>query len=150
MTEPLFTNTRIINVFDKVDSTKKLIAEHFPEISEDDLIYMLGHMRQYYEGNLYYGRRTGNKKEKKSRPKRQLTKIESELFQLLMKHSVNPSTCYRWFLAARVPDDIMYEVKRKNMTIDKAMAIARNRKRVKENKLGWQMISMIKETVRWL
>lgn len=150
MTEPLFNNIRRVNVFDKVESIRKLIFEHLPEINEDELIYMLSHCREYYEGNLYYGRRTADQEEKQKRPKRKLTKIESELFQLLLKHKINPSTGYRWFLAARVPEDIMNELKRKNMTISKAMEISRNRKRVIDNKLGWQLISMIKETVRWL
>lgn len=150
MTKPLFENTRRLSVFDKVDAIKKLINEHLPELKDNQLVFMMAHCREFYEGNLYYGRRTSNPEEKWRRPLRVLTKIESELLQLLLAHQVNPSTAYRWFLAARVPEDIMNEVKRKGMTITKAMEIARNRKRVKENKQGWQMISMIREIVRWL
>ncbi|KHO50620.1 MAG: hypothetical protein QT04_C0050G0029 [archaeon GW2011_AR11] len=150
MTEQLFKNTRLVNVFDKANGIKNLIKEHLPEIKEDKLIYMMSHCRQYYEGKLYYGRRTSDPDERKKRKIKALTKIESELFQLLLKYKINPSTAYRWLLAVRIPEDIMDSVRRKGMNISKAMEIARNRKYVKDNKLGWQMISMIREIVRWL
>ena len=150
MIEPLFRNTRLITVFEKTRRVRELIIGHYPEINADELIYILSHCRAYYEGNLYYGRRTSNKKEKKQRPLKKLTEIESGIFQLLLKYRVNPSTCYRWFLAARLPEDIMNEVKHKNMTAKKAIQIARNRKFAKESKLGWQLISRIKEVVRCL
>ncbi|MCF8012749.1 hypothetical protein K9K83_00060 [Candidatus Woesearchaeota archaeon] len=139
-----------MNVFDKVRKVKELIHKNLPEIKEDELIIMMSHCREHYEGNLYYGRRTSNKEEKKRKPTKKLTSIESHIYDLLLTHNVNPSTCYRWFLASRVPEDIMHKVERNNMTVAKAMELARNRKRIKENKQGWQMISMIKEIVKWL
>lgn len=150
MTEPLFRNTRLITVFEKTERVRELIFEKYPELDEDQLIYILAHCREYYEGNLYYGRRTSNKQEKKLRPLRKLTEVESNILQLLLKYRVNPSTCYRWFLAARLPEDIMDQVKRKNLTAKKAQQIAYNRKFARESKLGWQLIARIKEIVRCL
>ncbi len=102
-------NTRIkdngikVSIFDKTKEIKEYISMVLPEVDGSRLIHVISHCRRFYEGKLHYGRRSI--KENQSRV-RDLTEAERILYDLLLKHNLNPSTTYRWFLATRVPTDI--------------------------------------------
>ena len=107
--DKIFINTRIrengkkVNIFDKVNQIKQDLKTLFPEIEEDRIIPMFSHVRNFFYGNLYYGRHSVP--ENKQR-KRRLTKAETVLYDYILKNNLNPSTTYRWMIACRVPADI--------------------------------------------
>ena len=71
--DKIFINTNIrekgkkINIFDKVNQIKQDLRALFPEIEEDRIIPMFSHVRNFFYGNLHYGRNNipENKKRKR-------------------------------------------------------------------------------------
>lgn len=139
-----------INIFDRVHQIKQQLKQILPEIEEHRLTNMLCHCRRHYEGNLYYGRRTPNKEEKKKRQQIPLTPLERLLYDFLLKNNLNPSTTYRWFLAVRVPDDIKDKLSKGQIGYQKAMEISYNRKRVRESNQGILMMEEMRTIIRGL
>ena len=146
----LWDANKKIDVFEKVRRIREYIDQHLPEIEGDRLIHMLAHCRVYWEGKFYYGRRTADPEIRKTRKLLDLTKTEAILYDLLIKSGLNPSTIYRYFLAARVPEDLMKEVRMQRMSVRKAMEINANRKRVRNNRKGWEMLEEIRSVIRKL
>lgn len=148
-----FINTHIrekgkkINIFDKVNQIRKDLKSLLPEIEDDKIIQMFSHVRNFFYGNLHYGRR--NVPENKRR-KRTLTKAETILLDYMMKNDLNPSTTYRWMIACRVPSDIKEKLVKGQVSIIKALQISANRKRVRESNTGLMMIEEINNIVRSL
>jgi hypothetical protein len=151
--DKVFINTQIrengkkINIFDKVNQIKQDLKVLFPEIEEDKIIPMFSHVRNFFYGNLYYGRR--NVPENRQR-KRSLTKTETILYDYMLKNSLNPSTTYRWMIACRVPTDIREKLAKGQISCRKAMQISANRKRVRESNTGLLMIEEVNNIVRSL
>ena len=151
--DKIFINTQIrekgkkINIFDKVNQIRSDIKSLLPEIEEHKIIPMFSHIRNFFYGNLYYGRQ--NIPENKQR-KRELTKAETILLDYMMKNKLNPSTTYRWMIACRVPADIKEKLAKGQVSIMKAMQISANRKRVRESNTGLIMIEEINNIVRSL
>src|SRR3989344_3980155 len=135
------------SIFDKVNEVKQHIKATLPEVDSDRLIHMLSHCRRYYEGNLYYGRRSIEENQQK---KRDLTETERILYDLLLKMNLNPGTAYRWFLATRVPFDIKEKLEKGMISQRKAMEISANRKRVRESNIGLLMMEEIRTIMRSL
>jgi len=140
-------NGKKINIFDKVNRIRKDLKSLLPEVEDDKIIIMFSHVRNFFYGNLHYGRR--NVPENKRR-KRSLTKAETILLDYMMKNNLNPSTTYRWMIACRVPSDIKEKLIKGQVSITKAMQISANRKRVKESNTGLMMIEEINNIVRSL
>ncbi|HLD18439.1 MAG TPA: hypothetical protein VJB90_00305 [Candidatus Nanoarchaeia archaeon] len=122
------------NLFDKVNEIKEKIKVIVPEIDEHKWLIIIHHVRQDYEGKYYYGR-AGS-----SNIKLKLTNTERLIQELLIKEGLNPSTVYRWFLAARVPSDVMYKLRKGMISAKKAYEISVNRK--KNQKSGDMVILM--------
>jgi len=139
-----------ISLFDRVAEIKKQLNQVLPEIEPDRLINMLCRCRMYYEGNLYYGRRTTDPEEKKKRKPKDLTQMERVLYDFLLRNNLNPSTTYRWFLATRVPDDIKDKLNKGQISYQKAMEISYNRKRVRESNIGLLMMEEMRIIIRGL
>ena len=151
--DQIFINTHIrengkkVNIFNKVAQIKEDLKTLFPEIEEDKIIPMFSHVRNFFYGNLYYGRR--NVPENKMR-KRNLTQAETVLYDYMLRNNLNPSTTYRWMIACRVPADIREKLAHGQISCKKAMQISANRKRVKESNTGLLMIEEINNVVRSL
>jgi len=141
---------RKISLFDRVNKIREQLNQILPEIEGNRLLSMLCHCRRYYEGNLYYGRRTADPQEKKKRKQLDLTKTERILYDFLLKNNINPSTVYRWFLACRVPEDIKDKLKKGQLSYKKAMEISYNRKRVRESNIGLLMMEEMRTIIRGL
>jgi len=148
-----FINTNIrekgkkVNIFDKVNRIKRDIKGLLPEIEEDRIIPMFAHIRNFFYGNLHYGRRENPENKKK---KRNLTEAERVLYDYMLKTNLNPSTTYRWMIACRVPADIKEKLANGQISFRKAMQISANRKRVRESNTGLLMIEEINNIVRSL
>ena len=148
-----FINTNIrekgkkVNIFDKVNRIKRDIKGLLPEIEEDRIIPMFAHIRNFFYGNLHYGRRENPENKKR---KRKLTKAETILFDYMLKNNLNPSTTYRWMIACRIPADIKEKLAKGQISFRKAMQISANRKRVRESNTGLLMVEEINNLVRSL
>lgn len=140
-------NGKKISVFDKVNRIKNDLKQILPEIEDKRLLPMMSHCRQFYEGNLYHGRRTNDPAEKKKRQPKELTQAEKVLYEYLLKNEVNPSTAYRWFLACRVPDDIKDKLAKNQISYRKAVEISNNRRRVKESNTGLLMMEEMRTVI---
>ena len=140
-------NGKKINIFDKVNRIRKDLKSLLPEIEDDKIIHMFSHIRNFFYGNLHYGRR--NVPENKRR-KRKLTNAETILLDYMMKNNLNPSTTYRWMIACRVPADIKDKLAKGQISITKAMQISANRKRVRESNTGLMMIEEINNILKSL
>ncbi|MCD4759360.1 hypothetical protein K8R33_00545 [archaeon] len=140
-------NGRKINIFDRINKIKSDLKELMPEVEEDRFLSMASHVRNFYYGNLHYGRR--DKPENKKR-KRELTPNEKILLDYFMKNSINPSTAYRWFVACRIPSDIKEKLAHGQVSFKKAFEIADNRKKSKMSNTGLLMIEEINNVVRSL
>ena len=151
--DKIFINTQIrekgkkINIFDKVNQIKKDLKTLFPEIEEDRIIPMFSHIRNFFYGNLHYGRH--EVPENKQR-KRGLTKAETVLYDYMLKKNLNPSTTYRWMIACRVPADIKEKLAKGQLSFRKAMQISANRKRVRESNTGLMMVEEVNNILRSL
>jgi len=149
----IFINTKIrekgkkINIFDKVNQIKKDIKSLLPEVEDDKILLMFSHVRNFFYGDLHYGRH--GIRENKQR-KRKLTKAETILLDYMMRNNLNPSTTYRWMIATRVPADIKEKLAKGQISFAKAMQISANRKKVRESNTGLMMIEEINNIVRSL
>lgn len=137
------------NIFEKVNEIEEQVYANLPEIKGDrkKLINILCHCRRFYEGKLHWGRRSVKANLKKVRD---LTRVEREVYDALLRHGHNPSTTYRWFLATRVPEDIKEKLMHDRISVKKALVISANRKKTKDCKLGLLMIEEIRDAIRRL
>ena len=130
------------NLFDRVNELKKQIYMIVPEIDGEKLISIMSHLRREVEGKYYYGRHgTSNRK-------LELTNNERLIKEILLKEGINPSTCYRWFLAARIPSDVMLRLRNGQISQKKAYEIAVNRKRNQKSSDNLIMMESMREIVR--
>lgn len=150
MTYRIRENGKKRNLFQKVEEIKRQLKQTLPELSPNRYIPILARCRNYYEGNLYYGRKTTDPEEKRKRKKLQLTDIERIVYDFLLRNNYNPSTTYRWFLACRVPDDIKEKLEKNQISYRVAMATSYNRKRVRESNMGILMLEEMRTIVRGL
>lgn len=140
-------NGRKRSLFDKVNEIKQHLKELLPEIEGDRLIAMFSHCRRFYGGKLHYGR--VHNKENRSRV-RELTPAEQLLYDYLLKNNLNPCTTYRWFIATRLPSDIMEKLEKGQISQKKAMQISANRRRTKESTQGLLMMEEIRNVIQKL
>ena len=138
------------SIFDKVKEIKNNLKLFLPELEEDRIIPILARCRRFYEGSLYYGRKTTNIEEKKNRKKQELTEIEKVVYQFLIEQKLNPSTTYRWFLHSRVPEDIKEKLEKNLIPVRLAVQISNNRKKIEESNQGLLLLEEMRQIVRGL
>jgi hypothetical protein len=108
---------------------------------------MMSHIRNFFYGKLHYGRR--NIKGNLDR-KRDLTDNEKIILDYMLKNKLNPSTTYRWFVACRLPQDVIEKLRQGKVSFRKAFLIADNRKKSKLSNDGLLMMEEINNIVRSL
>ena len=54
--------------------------------------------------------------------------LERNLYNLLISEGFNPFTVYRWLLLERMPDDLKFKLKQKEITQKKAVSLAFERR----------------------
>ena len=111
------------NLFDKVNEIRETINVLVPEIDGEKLIIILNHIRRDFENKYYYGRQG------KSDIRLELTPNERLIKEFFLKEGLNPATVYRWFLAVRVPSDVMDKLRKGLISQKKAYEISVNRRR---------------------
>lgn len=148
-----FINTRVrykgkkVAIFDRINIIKNDLKALIPEVEEDKFLSMMSHIRNFFYGKLYYGRRSikGNIERK-----RDLTNNEKIVLDYLLKNKLNPSTTYRWFVACRLPQDVIEKLQQGKVSFRKAFLIADNRKKSKLSNDGLLMMEEINNIVRSL
>ena len=134
------------NIFDKVNEIKKDLELILPEIEGDRLIAMFSKIRTYYmhkKKGVPMGR-------KGWKGYRDLTINEKILYEYMLKHNLNPSTTYRWFIATRLPEDIKDKLQKGKVSLKVAMNISANRRRVKMSNQGLLIMEEIRTIMRGL
>ena len=134
------------NIFDKVNEIKKDLELILPEIEGDRLIAMFSKIRTYYmhkKKGVPMGR-------KGWKGYRDLTINEKILYEYMLKHNLNPSTTYRWFIATRLPEDIKDKLQNGKVSLKVAMNISANRRRVKISNQGLLIMEEIRTIMRGL
>ncbi len=144
-------NGRKINLFDMVKEIRNDLKALVPELSMDGetvpndvLIPLLSKIRTYYrhkKKGVPLGR-------KGSKGYRDLTHVERIIFDYMIRNKLNPCTTYRWFIASRVPADLMEELKEGKMSQKMAMKLAAARKRDKESAVGLYIMEEIRSFVK--
>jgi hypothetical protein len=127
------------SLFQKVEEIKEQLKPIIGEIEGHKLITIMSHVRNHYYGKLYYGRR-----DSPNRKPRALTQIERLVYDYLLKNSLNPSTTYRWFIATRLPQDVINQLQKGELSQKKAMQISANRMRVKNSRKGLEILEEIR------
>lgn len=130
----------LVNVFDKVGVIEKDLNQMLPEMERSRLIKAMSRCRQFYEGKLFYGRKTSDKEEIKRRQVLELTQIEKIIYHYLIENDYNPSTTYRWFLSTRLPSDMKERLLKREISVKQAMSISANRRRVTISNQGMLML----------
>lgn len=136
-----------VPIFDRINRIKNDLNQLLPEIEEDRFLSMLSHIRNFHYGKLHYGRRAVKENLKR---KRELTTNERIVYDYLLKHNLNPSTTYRWFVACRIPSDIKEKLAKGQISFKKAFLIADNRKKSKMSNTGLLMIEEVNNIVESL
>ena len=134
------------SIFDKVSEIKQDIKTIIPELKDDKLIPLFSKIRTYYlhkKKGIPLGR-------KGSKGYRKLTKVETLVYEYMIKHNLNPSTTYRWFIATRLPQDIREKLAKGQIGQRKAMEISANRRNTKNSVTGLLMMEEIRSVIQKL
>ncbi len=134
-----------VPIFDRINKIRNDLKALLPEIEEDKFLAMASHVRNFKYGKLHYGRRAIP--ENKNRV-RELTPAEKVLLDYYAQNNINASTAYRWFIACRIPSDLMERLKEGKVSYKKVMEIADNRKKSKLSNLGLTMMEEINDIIR--
>lgn len=136
-----------ILLWDRINRIKNDLKELLPEIEEDKFLSMASHIRNFYYGNIYYGRKNNIKKKER---KKELTSAEKIMLDYYIKNNLNPSTTYRWFVACRLSSDLKEKLAKGQISFKKAILIADNRRKSKMSNTGLLMIEEVNNIVRSL
>ena len=131
------------SIFDKVNEIKEDLKRIIPEVEAHRIIPILSKIRTYVahkKKGVPIGR-------KGFRGYRKLNAVESVVYEYLLKHGLNPSTTYRWFIATRIPGDVKDKLEKGTVSYKKAMEISANRRRVKESQKGLLLLEELRGVV---
>jgi hypothetical protein len=144
-------NGRKINLFDMVKEIREDLKALVPELSPDGkpipndvLIPLLSKIRTYYR-HKKKGVPVGRKG---SKGYRDLTKVEHVIFDYMIRTKLNPCTTYRWFIASRLPEDLMEQLKEGNLSQKMAMKLSAARKKDKDSAVGLYIMEQVRSIVR--
>ncbi len=96
-----------MNVFEKVENVKKLMKENIGEISSGELLRLVQRLANRWQY-------------KKKRKNYRLSKEELQVYELFLKHKLNPQTVYRWMLLCRSPAEIKNRIVEGNLSLRNA------------------------------
>ena len=96
----------------KLSSVRSLIESRLTLVDGRHLLKLMGKLAHYHY----------NKK------KFILLGLERDLYNLLISEGYNPFTVYRWLLLEKMPDDLKFKLKQKDINQKKAVALAFERR----------------------
>lgn len=124
------------NLLKRVEKVMNDLKRLFPnmELDEEKVTHILARCRRHYEKKLYYGRQGVPENRRRQR---KLTPDEMLIYNYIKDMTfvengrtvkVNPSTLYRNFLSARVPEDLKQKLIEGKISQQQAVKLAQTRK----------------------
>ena len=100
------------NYLQKLECLRKLLYGRLPQLESQNLCKLIGKLAHYHYNKKKY----------------LVTGLEREAYNLLIKNGYNPYTVYRWLLLERIPEDIKFQLKQKEINQKKALSKAFERR----------------------
>ena len=97
---------------DKLKSLRKKLAVRFPDMDMQDFNEIMAKIAHYHY----------------NKQKFLIVGESRKIYNFLIEEKLNPFTVYRWLLLERVPDDIRFRLKQREISQKKASKIAYERK----------------------
>ncbi len=108
------------NFVTKLEQVRNLIQVRFPKMSVHNLVERMNKV-----GHYHYSKR-----------KFLLLGENRELYNFLVENSYNPYTVYRWLLLERIPEEIKWQLKNKQISQKRAVRLSVQRRKETENSLA--------------
>ena len=105
---------------DKLKSLRKKLAVRFPSMEMHDFEKVLSRIAHFH-----YAKKKGL-----------IMGVHREVYQFLIGVGLNPFTVYRWLLLERVPEDIRFRLKEREISQKKAVSLAFRRKHETKEQLA--------------
>ena len=107
------------NFVQKLESLRKRLYSRLPELESQDLYKIMSKLAHYHYDKKKY----------------LILGLERKLYDFLIENSYNPFTVYRWLLLEKIPEDIKFQIKQKELSQKKAVSEALNRKQERRGDL---------------
>ena len=111
---------------EKLGTARKLLASRFPRLDMQNLDKLMSQL-----GHYHY-----NKK------KFFVIGESKEIYNFLIENGLNPYTVYRWLLLERLPEDIKFQIKEKQVNQKNAITEAFERRHETTSSLGQSIKDM--------
>ena len=98
----------------KLSSVRSLIKSRLTLVDGRHLLKLMGKLAHYHYNKKRFV----------------ILGVERDLYNLLISNSYNPFTVYRWLLLEKMPDDLKFKLKQREITQKKAVALAFERRGV--------------------
>ena len=118
------------NIFEQLKITKEILSPVIKGKNDDEIRIMLSRCANYYGGRDL-----------------KFTKLESALYELLLKKELHPKTVYKYFLAQRYPENIKKLLRENKIGFTNAQARAQAQKRFKNSNNAKQLMEDMKSVV---
>jgi hypothetical protein len=104
---------RAENFVTKLDEVRKLIVMRLPSIDVQNLAERMSKLAHYHYNKKRF----------------LLVGEDRELYNLLVESSYNPFTVYRWLLLERVPEEVKWQLKNRQVSQKRAITLVLERRR---------------------
>jgi len=118
-------NSRL-SFLEKLDSARKLVEGRFPQLTGRHLDEMMSKLAHYHYN------------------KKQFIVLgqERDVYDLLIKNSLNPFTVYRWILLEKVPEQVRFQLQEGRLSQKKALSKAFQIRQDKKDRTGERIKQM--------
>jgi len=104
---------RAENFVTKLDEVRKLIVMRLPNFDMQNLVEIMSKLAHYHYDKKRF----------------LVTGKDRELYNLLVENSLNPFTVYRWLLLDRVPEEVKWQLKNRQVSQKRAITLTLERRR---------------------
>jgi hypothetical protein len=103
---------RAENFVTKLEAVRKLIVMRFPTMDVQNLAEKMSKLAHYHYDKQRF----------------LVIGEERELYKLLIENSLNPFTVYRWLLLDRVPEEVKWQLKNRQVSQKRAITLVLERR----------------------
>jgi len=119
---------------EKLKSLRKALKEAFPTLDLQNLTKIMSKLAHYhYNKSKFY-----------------MIGIEKDVYNYMIENGYNPYTVYRWLMLEKIPEDIKFQLRQKEINQKRAIAKAYERKQETEESLKIEVQRMGMQLVRGL
>lgn len=122
-----------LDIFTKAKMVKHLLSDTVGNLTDKEIQSCLCHCWYY---------KLGRRKE--------INKIEHEIFDTLLKNNISPKTVYHWFLLLDAPDHIKSKIKNKKISLENAISSSSSWKRMTSRRAGKEIMEEIRKCIKGL